>query len=76
MNTKRLVVLGLALVAAAGAALMVRSMVGGGTPQVDAKPAPAAIAMSEVLVASANLTPGTKTSRRASALGEMAQRVG
>jgi pilus assembly protein CpaB len=60
MNTKRLVVLGLALVAAAGAALMVRSMVGGGTPQVDAKPAPAAIAMSEVLVASANLTPGQK----------------
>jgi pilus assembly protein CpaB len=60
MNTKRLVVLGLALVAAAGAALMVRSMVGGGTPQVDAKPAPAPIAMSEVLVASANLTPGQK----------------
>jgi len=60
MNTQRLVVLGLALVAAAGAALMVRSMIGGGTPEVDAKPAPAAIAMSEVLVASANLTPGQK----------------
>ncbi len=59
MNTQRLVVLGLALVAAAGAALMVRSMIGGGTPAVDAKPAPA-IAMSEVLVASANLTPGQK----------------
>jgi pilus assembly protein CpaB len=60
MNTQRLVVLGLALVAAAGAALMVRSMIGGGTPDVDAKPAPAPIAMSEVLVASANLTPGQK----------------
>jgi len=59
MNTQRLVVLGLALVAAAGAALMVRSMIGGGTPAVDAKPVPA-IAMSEVLVASANLTPGQK----------------
>lgn len=60
MNTQRLVVLGLALVAAAGAALMVRGMIGDGTPAVDAKPAPAPIAMSEVLVASANLTPGQK----------------
>ncbi len=59
MNTQRLVVLGLALVAAAGAALMVRGMIGGGTPAVEAAPAPA-IAMSEVLVASANLTPGQK----------------
>jgi len=57
MNTQRLVVLGLALVAAGGAALLVRSMLGGGTPQVAAKAAPA-IAMSEVLVANANLTPG------------------
>ncbi len=45
---------------AAGAALLVRSMIGGGTPEVAAKPAPAPIAMSEVLVASANLTPGQK----------------
>lgn len=59
MNTQRLVVLGLALVAAAGAAFMVRSMLGGGTPPVEAKPAPA-IAMSEVLVADTNLTPGQK----------------
>jgi pilus assembly protein CpaB len=57
MNTQRLVVLGLALVAAGGAALLVRSMLGGGTPKVEAKAAPA-IAMSEVLVASGNLTPG------------------
>ena len=57
MNTQRLVVLGLAVVAAGGAALLVRGMLGGGTPQVAAKTAPA-IAMSEVLVASSNLEPG------------------
>jgi pilus assembly protein CpaB len=57
MNTQRLVVLGLALVAAVGAAFLVRGMLGGGTPKVEAKAAPT-IPMSEVLVASANLTPG------------------
>jgi pilus assembly protein CpaB len=60
MNTQRLVVLGLALVAAAGAAFLVRSMLGGGTPPVEAKNAPPPIAMSEVLVASTALTPGQK----------------
>lgn len=58
MNTQRLVVLGLALLAAGGAALMVRSMLGGGTPQVEARAVPAPIAMSEVLVANTNLQPG------------------
>ena len=57
MNTQRLIVLGLALVAAGGAALLVRSMLGGGTPKVEARPAPV-IPMSEVLVASSNLQPG------------------
>jgi pilus assembly protein CpaB len=57
MNTQRMIVLGLALVAAGGAAFLVRGMLGGGTPSVQAKPAPA-IPMSEVLVANANLTPG------------------
>ncbi len=57
MNTQRLIVLGIALVAAGGAAFLVRGMLGGGTPAVQAKPVPA-IAMSEVLVANANLTPG------------------
>ncbi|HVV66196.1 MAG TPA: Flp pilus assembly protein CpaB [Rhizomicrobium sp.] len=57
MNTQRVIVLGLALVAACGAALMVRSMIGGGTPHVEAKPVPA-MAMSEVLVANTNLQPG------------------
>jgi len=57
MNTQRLIVLGLALVAAGGAAFLVRGMLGGGTPKVEARPAPT-IAMSEVLVASSNLQPG------------------
>jgi pilus assembly protein CpaB len=57
MNTQRLIVLGLALVAAGGAAFLVRGMLGGGTPSVQARPAPM-IAMSEVLVANTNLTPG------------------
>jgi pilus assembly protein CpaB len=57
MNTQRVIVLGFALVAAGGAAFLVRSMLGGGTPAVQAKAAPA-MAMSEVLVASTNLTPG------------------
>ncbi|RYG67125.1 Flp pilus assembly protein CpaB, partial [bacterium] len=58
MDTKRIIVLGIALVAAVGAALMVRSMIGGGTPQVSAAQAPAPVAMTEILVANANLTPG------------------
>ena len=58
MNTQRIIVLGFALVAAGGAAFLVRGMLGGGATQVvQAKAAPA-IAMSEVLVATANLTPG------------------
>jgi pilus assembly protein CpaB len=57
MNTQRIIVLGLALVAAGGAALLVRGMLGGGTPAVEAKSQPI-IPMSEVLVASSNLTPG------------------
>jgi len=57
MNTQRVIVLGLALVAAGGAAFLVRSMLGGGTPAVQAKPAPT-IAMSEVLVANSTLQPG------------------
>ena len=57
MNPQRLIVLGIALVAAAGAAFLVRGMMGGGTPVAQARPAPV-IAMSEVLVANVNLTPG------------------
>ena len=48
------------LVAAGGAAFLVRGLLGGGTPQVQAMPAPPPIAMSEVLVATSNLQPGQK----------------
>jgi pilus assembly protein CpaB len=57
MNTKRIIVLGLALVAASAAALLARSLMGGGTPKLQAKIAPQ-IAMSEVLVANSNIQPG------------------
>lgn len=59
MNTQRIVVLGLAVVAAMGAALLVRGMMGGGTPKVAASVAPQ-VKMSEVLVASEPLLPGQK----------------
>jgi pilus assembly protein CpaB len=59
MNTQRIIVLSLALVAAGGAALLVRGMLGGGAQVATAKPAPK-ISMSEVLVANVNLTPGQK----------------
>jgi pilus assembly protein CpaB len=58
MNTKRIIVLGVALVAASAAALLARGIMGGGTPKVEAKIAPPPIAMSEVLVASSNIQPG------------------
>ena len=57
MNTKRLIVLGLAGVMAIAAALLARGMMGGGTPKVEAKAAPP-VAMSEVLIANADLQPG------------------
>jgi len=57
MNTKRLVVLGFAGVMAIAAALVARGVMGGGTPKAQAKVAPP-VAMSEVLVANANLQPG------------------
>jgi pilus assembly protein CpaB len=58
MNTQRIVVLALALVAACGAAFLVRGMMGGGTPQVIASAITPEIKMSEVLVAVDALTPG------------------
>jgi pilus assembly protein CpaB len=57
MNTKRLIVLGVAGVMAIVAALLARGMMGGGTPNVEARVAPQ-MPMSEVLVASSNLQPG------------------
>ena len=46
MNTQRIVVLGLAVVAAVGAALLVRGMMGGGTAKVIASVAPPQMKMS------------------------------
>ena len=58
MNTQRVIVLGLAVVAAGAAALLVRGLIGGGTSQSQARPNPPAMAMSDVLVAGDNLQPG------------------
>jgi pilus assembly protein CpaB len=60
MNSQRAIVLGLALVAAIAAAFMVRGLIGGGTPQVQARAAAPAIQMRDVLVATGNLQPGQK----------------
>lgn len=57
MNTKRLIVLGVAGVMAIAAALLARGMMGGGTPKSEARVAPQ-MPMSDVLVASTNLQPG------------------
>jgi pilus assembly protein CpaB len=57
MNTKRLIVLGIAGIMAIAAALLARGMMGGGTPNVEAKIAPQ-MPMSEVLIASSALQPG------------------
>lgn len=57
MNTPRLIVLGLAAVAAGGAAFLARGLLGGGTPKVAAAPTPPPVT-SQVLVASADLVPG------------------
>jgi pilus assembly protein CpaB len=58
MNTSRLIVLGLAAVAAGGAAFLARGLLGGGTPAVSAAPTPPPIATSQVLVAASDLQPG------------------
>jgi len=59
MNTPRLIVLGLAAVAAGGAAFLARGLLGGGTPSVNAS-LPPPVATSEVLVAASDLAPGQK----------------
>jgi pilus assembly protein CpaB len=59
MNTQRLIILGVAAIAAAGAAFLARGLLGGGTPKVNAETAPA-IVTSQVLVAASDLQSGTK----------------
>jgi pilus assembly protein CpaB len=58
MNTRRLLVLLLAAGAAGVVALMVRGFVGGGTKEASAKPAPAPVAITQILVAATRLDPG------------------
>jgi pilus assembly protein CpaB len=57
MNTPRLIVLGLAAVAAGGAAFLARGFLGGGTSKVAAA-VPPPVTTAQVLVASADLVPG------------------
>jgi pilus assembly protein CpaB len=57
MNLQRLLILGLAALAAGAAALLVRGLMGGGTPKVEAA-LPPPVAMSQVLVAATDLQPG------------------
>ena len=57
MNVTRIAILGVAAIAAGAAALLVRGMVGGGTPASQASLPPPATTI-EVLVASKDITPG------------------
>src|SRR5258706_14588566 len=57
MNMQRLLILGLAAIAAGAAALLARGLIGGGTAKV-ASALPSPVAMEQVLVAAANLAPG------------------
>ena len=57
MNVTRIAILGVAAIAAGAAALLVRGMLGGGTPASQAKAPPPAIT-AEVLVASKDIAPG------------------
>lgn len=59
MNMSRIVILAVAAIAAGAAALLARSLLGGGTPQAVARPAPM-IATSDVLVAASSIQPGQK----------------
>jgi pilus assembly protein CpaB len=58
MNTQRILILGVAAVAAGGVAFLARTLLGGGTPEVSASPVPQVV-MTDVLVASDNFQPGT-----------------
>lgn len=59
MNMPRMLILAVAAIAAGAAALLARSLLGGGTPAAVARPAPM-IATSDVLVAASPIQPGQK----------------
>ncbi len=59
MDRRRLIVIGIAGIAAIAAIFLMRAVLGGGTPKVSAAPAPQ-VETVKVLVAASVLTPGTK----------------
>jgi pilus assembly protein CpaB len=59
MNSRRVIVLVAAAAAAGLAVLLVRGLLGGATPKADAHPAPAPVAITNVLVAARDLQPGS-----------------
>jgi pilus assembly protein CpaB len=59
MNTQRLIILGVAAIAAAAAAFLARGLLGGGTQKVNAEPSPI-VSTEQVLVASNDIQSGTK----------------
>ena len=59
MNTQRMLILGVAAVAAGAAALLARGLMGGGTQTAKAALPPPRPATAEVLVAASDLQPGT-----------------
>jgi pilus assembly protein CpaB len=61
MNLQRMLILGLAAIAAGAAALIVRGFLGGSTPSVQAALAPP-VPMTDVLVAANDIQPGTHLS--------------
>jgi pilus assembly protein CpaB len=58
MNVTRIAILAVAATAAGAAALLVRGMLGGGTPEVEASVAPPPVMTTDVLVASTTVPPG------------------
>jgi pilus assembly protein CpaB len=60
MNTPRLIVLGLAALAAGGAAFLARGLLGGGTSHSVAAPTPPPVSTLEVMVAASDIAPGQK----------------
>ncbi len=73
MNMQRMLILGLAVIAAGAAAFLARGLLGGGTPKAAAMIAPPPIATSEVLVASSALQPGQPLNPTHGALAGMAE---
>ena len=74
MNTQRVIVLGIALVAAGAAAFMVRSLIGGGTPQVAGAPRAAHRDERSAGGVNSRCSPARSSPPDHGALGKVAQR--